>query len=177
MSAVSSLGVVYESIVAEFAADGAGTVVKFGKREEAKNINQGTGRANRVVVEPRSGSTAGTFGPPRFATGNPKTAATFLPSATLFIWAADLTKPNDELSQYEAVTALQRRVVAAVFRVAHGSFSLGQATDVSKSNERVLGSEWAIVLTLNEQIYDLPTPTATVALSETAYDLDAPPAP
>jgi len=177
MSAESSLGRVYESIVAEFAADGEGTAVVFGKRESAKQINQGVGRANRVVVEPRNGSTVGSFAPPRFPTGNPKTVASFLPSATLFIWAVDLAKPNDELAQYEAITALQRRVVAAVFRAAHGSFSLGQATDVAKSTERVLGTEWAIVLTLNEQIYDLPTPVAAVSDSETTYELDAPPGP
>lgn len=177
MSSGSSLGKVYEAIVAEFAADGEGTAVFFGKRESAKQINQGTGRANRVVVDPRDGSTAGAFAPPRFSTGNPKTVASFLPSATLFLWAADLTKPNDELAQYEAVTALQRRVVAAVFRAAHGSFSLGKATDVAKTTERVLGYEWSIVLNLNEQIYDLPTPVAAVSDSETTYELDAPPGP
>ena len=150
MSRTSALGAVYASIVEEFAADASGTSVVFGKREPPKVLNQGAGRANRVVIDPCQGQSAGALAPARFPGGNPKCVGTFLASPTLFLWAADMTKPNDELAQYEAVTALLERVVAAVQRVAGGAYELGQVQNATSKTERVFGVEWAVSLELRE---------------------------
>lgn len=177
MSRTSALGAVYASIVEEFAADTSGTAVVFGKREPPKIVNQGQGRANRVVVEPYQGQNAGTLAPARFPGGNPKCVGTFLASPTLYLWAVDLTKPNDELAQYEAVTALLERVVTAIQTVAGGAYTLGQVQNATTKTERVFGAEWSVSLELRENLFGLPDPVAIDVSDETTYELDAPPGP
>ena len=47
---MSALGVLFDAVVADLAADTSTSVV-FGTRERARQTNQGAGTANRVVFE------------------------------------------------------------------------------------------------------------------------------
>lgn len=174
MSRTSALGAVFALVSAELLADGEGTAVVFGKREPAKNINQGSGRANRVIFEPVSGQQVGTFDAPRFPGGNPKAVSTFLTAATVYLWAVDSTHINDELAQYEAITALQERVVRALYHACDGAFLLGPIKDVASKTERVFGNEWAFTFTVREGIFDVAETSVSDVLDDATIVLDSP---
>lgn len=170
----SALGYIYTEIAKAVASDG--TKVHFGRREAARQIGQGFPTCNRVVVEPSQGETAGKFGPPKYPGRNPRGLGTFIASATIYVWALDANDPNNELLQYEAVTALQGKVYAAIrnalhvknvtSRALHGWFETSEAKWVGDKVERNRGAEWAFTLSVHEDILDVPAGSATNVTGE-----------
>lgn len=60
-----SLAALYEAVVTELATTSPGTAVLWGKKQLAQTVNQGTGRANRVVFVPGEGDALGGYAPPQ----------------------------------------------------------------------------------------------------------------
>ena len=175
----SALSYLYAALTADLAS--SSTAVHFGRREPARQIGQGFTTCNRVVIDPSSGSNAGKFGPAKYPQRNPKPVAAFIAAATVYVWAIDPTDPNNELLQYEAVTALQAKVVASIWRALHtktvtsralhGWFEMSDPQWVGDKIERSRGAEWAFTLSVQEDVLDVPDASITGTPGTIIYDL------
>lgn len=158
--------------VAEFlAANGLTTTVKVGWKERAKQINQGGGRANRVVFIPSDPSgKSGSLTAPHFAGDRDVRAAIDAPRAatmrelagwnrivTVSVWACDGEHPEDEEAQIEALETLFEWTVRAVHS-APGAFANAQWGDVTCTpiQERQFGRELLVGLTFRQPLFDQP---------------------
>jgi len=110
MSEVLGLLVLFEDVQARLAAESPGVAVRFGWREAPQQINQGTGRANRVVFEPSGGS----YSTPKRLPQNPRSLRTLEESTTVYCWGVDTTELHSDLAQYRAARLLHDSVVRAV---------------------------------------------------------------
>lgn len=155
-----------------FAEEGVTANVVLGEREAPKQINQGPGRANRVVFAPGDDSgSAGEYAAARSPGRNPRPVRTWVASSRVFVWAFDPSAPQDEERQYEAVWKLHDWTVLAIHRKAHGTYQLTAPRWLSKPVERVLGKELIFMLQLEVPILDTRYPLAPggVQPSTTSY--------
>jgi len=174
-----ALTLLVADVKALFTADGNTANVVFGPREPAKQINQGTGRANRVVFSPgdptgKAGSYEGAKvtrrGPTFSGRKASKALLTFRERATVYCWAVDATTKdtlNDESKQYDAARLLHDDVIRAIYRspnVGHGSFTVSAPQWLRDKKERVYGAEIMFQLEFEAMIPDEPhtLPTAIV---------------
>ena len=179
---VFALSLLVADVKALFTAEGGPTAnVVFGKREPAKQINQGPGRANRVVFTPgdpkgTAGSYEGAkihrrgFGSGRKAS---KSLLTFREKATVYCWAVDATSKealNDEAKQYDAARLLHDYVVRAIYRspnVGHGTFKLSGPQWFQDKKERVYGAEIMFTLEFEAMVPDEAPTIATDIVNPT----------
>lgn len=155
-----------------FAEEGVTANVVLGEREAPKQINQGPGRANRVVFAPGDvNGNAGEYTAARNPGRNPRPVRTWVASSRVFVWAFDASAPQDEEHQYEAVWTLHDWTVLAIHRKAHGTYQLAAPRWLNKPVERVLGKELVFMLQLEVPILDTPYPLAPqgVQPSTTTY--------
>lgn len=138
----------------------------FGWREPAKQINQGSGRANRVCFIPGDGDDAGKDAPARNPGNNPASLATLLELVTISCWAVDTDEPDNELAQYEAVRLLYDAVRRSVAINAEGTYHVTKVRWNLKDIERGFGAEVRFVVELEAMVPDLPLvevkPTASI---------------
>jgi len=140
-----------------FTEEGVTANVVLGEREPAKQINQGPGRANRVVFAPGDDSgKAGQYTAARNPGRNPRPLRTWNALCRVYVWAFDGAAPNDEEAQYEAVWVLHDWTVRAIHRKAHGTYQLGDPRWHSSPKERVFGKELVFMLQLEVPILDKP---------------------
>ncbi len=185
----------FNDVKTRFTAEGpAGCSVVFGRREAPKQINQGTGRANRVVFQP--GDPSGRMGAYEgaklrrngFGSKQIRSLQTIREVLTVFVWAVDATDAptlNDELKQYEACRLLHDYVVRAIYRstnVGHGSFTLSAPQWVVTKNERKYGAELMFTLEIEAAVPDeAPTPATALVPPPQTYEgptqLDTPDPP
>lgn len=143
-------------------------VVVFGQRELAQHLQQGSGRANRVVFAPGDdGRGLGSYGPPSkraiFGANVPNEAHpprslwTWTVSARVLIWAHDGTAPNDEAKQWDALCDLHDHVVTAIHTFASGSVGFRSPRDPSAVVERRFGQAVMLVLDLAQHVVDVRT--------------------
>jgi len=138
--------------------------VVFGEREIGKQINQGPGRANRVVFVPGEDSGAlGTFDPPavpgrnlqvRGAPGRRQSRALWAwkVAGRVYVWAYDATDPNDERKQWDALVALHEQVVEAIHAYQSGHYALRAPRLTTKTHERKFGCEIMFVVDLSQPV-------------------------
>jgi len=170
MATVLALPLLVERVETLFTADGTTANVVFGWREVAKQINQGTGRANRVVFEPGDSLALGDIGGANQPGRNPRPIATLSELSTVYVWAVDATAPNDELKQYTAARLLFDAVVRAIHNCAAGHATLGARIGyritkprwVRDNPERTFGAEIAFTLAVDSMIPDEPWTEPTV---------------
>lgn len=192
---VFGLSLLFQDVKALFVSEAVTTAnVVFGKREPTKQVNQGVGRANRVVFVPGDPSgKAGTYEGAKihrrgFGGGHKasKSLLTFKELATVYCWAVDATDSatlNDENKQYDAARLLHDQVVRAIYRspnMGHGTFKLSSPTWFQDKVERRYGAEIMFLLEIEAMIPDepglgqLPTaivnPTIAVGPAEMATD-------
>lgn len=165
MASDFALRLLFQDVKDRFALEGPTANVVFGKREPAKQINQGPGRANRVVFVP--GDPAGKAGKYEgakiarvpLAERRIRSLGTLRELATVYCWAYDFDAPNDEAAQYEAARTLHDYVVRAIYRspnVGHGSYTLLSPGWAQKSTERKFGAELFFLIEFEARILDLP---------------------
>lgn len=174
-------------VKALFTSEGNTANVVFGKRESTKQINQGTGRANRVVFSPgdpagKAGSYTGakvTRKGPSFAGRKAsKSLGTFLEKATVYCWSVDATTAaalNDESKQYDAARLLHDQVIRAIYRspnVGHGTFKISGPQWVQDKVERRFGAEIMFQLEFEAMIPDEPGlgPLPTAIVNPTTFN-------
>lgn len=139
---------------ARFKLEGTPAEVLLGAREVTKQVNQGAGRAARVVFVPIGGRYAAPRNPGR----NPRPLATWLATAEVHVWGYDGTKTNDEEAQIEAAWTLHDAVVRAIYLAAHGTFTLDQPKWNNAVVERTFGKEMIFTLSIECPVMDTPYP-------------------
>lgn len=174
-----------------FEAAGVRAEVGFGHRALAKHINQGPGRANRVVFvahDPRSGA-AGRLaipeqvGPrdimsaddPSLRVATVRALADWQRDLLVAIWAYDGTAPEDELAQEAALEKLVEDTIRAVHYVGFAIAEWG-AAKANVQGERKFGRENVFALRITHPLFDAPkdvgyaTPAITKRMTETIED-------
>ena len=160
MTDTLALEQVFNDVRARFASESPGVSVVFGWREPTKQLNQGTGTANRIVFEPGRDKKAGTYTKPRRPGQNPRPLKTLVEFATVYVWAYDSDAPNDEMLQWKACRLLHDSVIRAVELSARGANAnlpvVYSDPEWLGPNERRHGAELRFTLQLESQIPDVP---------------------
>lgn len=149
-----------------FDAVGVTANVSIGWKERAKQINQGTGRANRVVFTPsddsgKGGKIVAVKQPGTRQIGDPVTHTVrslrnWERFVVVSVWAADTTKPNDEEAQLEAVESLFESVLQAVNTFAAADAVWGDVSWTTEGIELSFGREMRAGLVFRHPLFDLP---------------------
>lgn len=155
------------SVRAFFVANGVTATVAAGWRERTKQINQGPGRANRVVFTPsddsgKGGRIVGTQQPGQRQFGAPD--ATISTRAlydwervvTVSVWAADTSDLHDEEKQIEAVEDLFEWTMRAVQASAFNNGLWGDVIWTVDPTEQVFGRELRASLVFRHPMFDTP---------------------
>ncbi len=164
---------IVDGVKAYFAENGVTAAVDRGWKKRSEQINQGTGRANRVIfIGSKLDGSIGRFVKPREVgiseiggdpTTDPPTPAThkwrplcdWQRTVLVSIWAFDGDNKNDEGAQDDALYQLITWTFRAVNSVAFGNADFGNA-QVTVPKERGFGLEMLIELTFQTPIADLP---------------------
>jgi hypothetical protein len=177
----SELTTLFAVIRDELSVEYPGVSVVFGPREAPKQLNQGTGRANRVVFTPGDPSgDAGEEVAPRYPGSDPRPLKDELEKFTVFVWGYDHTNAQDGARQHDAAWSLFCAWRRAVFLNAEGRVSILNKAWVSPDRVQLpFGMELRIVCEIRSQVLDQVLGVsdyveASGAVAElTAEDLDA----
>lgn len=192
MPASLALPILFDAVIARFAADAAAgdpplapVPNVFGWREPAK-LRRASHRIVWVPGDDATGAAAAEIGPARQPGRNPRPLATVYELATVYVEALDVNAPEDERAQYEAARELFDLWWRAVHLAAYGTVTLRALAWVNATKERRAGAALRAVLAIEAPVVDLPAaiaPADTSALIEVEI-LDhaetmetAPPAP
>ncbi|AUX25151.1 uncharacterized protein SOCEGT47_056950 [Sorangium cellulosum] len=153
-----SLTALYRHVRDHLQAAGVTANVVFGNREVAKQINQGAGRANRVVFAPGDdGGALGGYGPPAKPGRNPRPLWDWLLVARVYVWTFDASAPQDEAVQWDAVVELHDRVVEAIHSFTAGFYRLSAPRRLGPVEKR-FGEELVFLLEYAQPVCALPRP-------------------
>ncbi len=173
---VSAMPQIVAGIRAYFDGIGEGTVVAFGYRERAKQINQGLGSANRVIILPGDPTGAGgkmgaapkdvglrDVFDPAAAADAPRVAvvralASWERQFSISIWGYDDSAARDELLQAVAVERLFEQTLQALEQIngAGGPNLVWGPTTWTVPKETTHGSELLVGVTLTLPLLDVP---------------------
>jgi hypothetical protein len=131
--------------------------VAFGEREVAKQINQGPGRANRVVFAPGDDSgNLGSYEGPVKPGRNPRSLWDWMLLFRVYVWAYDSSKPEDELVQWAAVVELHDVVMEAIHPFVAAFYKPKDAKNLAKPMERRFGKEIVLLVELRQPVLATP---------------------
>ncbi len=151
----------YERIVAETAERlDPVPVCVFGWREAPKQVNQGAGGANRVVLEPGSNGKVGDYAPAKLPGRNPNPLATLVELATLFLWGFDGTDPTDARLQYIAARRLHDVVIPICIRTFRGRWKASGPEWLKPEAARPYGAEMKVLFAVEAMVPDDLVPEA-----------------
>lgn len=176
MTTVLAIPLLYEAVVARMdaeaaAADPPETAVPqpFGWREPARRTG-----TRRIVWVPGDDGDLGEFGPPRNPGRNPRSLGTIHELVTVYLEAADLTAPENELLQYTAARLLLDAWLRAVRLAAYGTFEVVSLAWVDDKNLRRHGATIRAVLSVQAMVPDeeLETAPVDVAAHNTTHPSD-----
>lgn len=151
--------------------NGVTAIVGVGKRALHAQVNQGLGRANRIVFlpfDPKSGA-AGSLAEPEQAgkreimdTSDPPVRIATVRALVdwnrdmlVSVWAYDGNQPEDDLAQEAALEQLFEWTVRAVHWTGFASVVFSRVETVVQG-ERPFGRELRVALSLNQPLYDVP---------------------
>lgn len=167
-----SLAALYEAVVTELATTSPGTAVLWGKKQLAQTVNQGTGRANRVVFVPGEGDALGGYAPAQKMSGRAgRSLADWQVPATVHVWAHDASAPENELVQWKAMVELHDAVVAAIHKFCAGNYQLRAPRNASPLTERQFGCATAFVVAVNQPVIDVTRDRTAGAVTGTGSTL------
>lgn len=161
---MSELTDLYRVVKTALESESPGVVVAFGRKESIKQLNQGRGRAGRVVFhEGDPGGDAGgetaarPFGALAFDDSEPRALVDNLEKFTIYVWGVDLDNKEDAAAQHDAAWALYSSVRRAIFNAANGRVTIdGKRWRSPERVERTFGRELEIVGTIRAQVVDEP---------------------
>jgi hypothetical protein len=159
MADTLALEKVFADVRTDFAAQAKDTVFAFGVVERSKQLNQGPGRANRIVVHPGTypDGNVGRVDAPKWPGRDPRRPLHTLHELfTVLTWAYDATYPDDPFVQWKAARLLFDDFVAALYRSSHGTYAFVSArwSHAKERNERRFGNEIESVWTVQSMIPD-----------------------
>ena len=143
--------------------------VVFGRREVAKQLNQGVNRAGRIAFhEGDPGGDIGEEVPPRWVGGEPRPLKDEQELFTVYVWGHDNRWPQDDVKQHDAAWALFCAWRRIVFLKAEGRVAIKSKRWKSPQRiERAFGKEIEIVCTIRSQVLDVPLTIVEGVASET----------
>ncbi|WP_437623385.1 hypothetical protein [Sorangium sp. So ce1151] len=149
----------FRHVKARLADAGVTAEVVFGRREPAKQVNQGAGRANRVVFAPGddSGSLGGYEAPVKPGR-NPRPLWDWTFVGRVYVWTFDPAAPNDEVAQWESLVELHDFVIEAIHSYAAG-FYAPSSPRLLGTTERRFGEEMVFLLDHRQPVVATPRPT------------------
>jgi hypothetical protein len=170
LAILSGFAALHAGVVDYFEANGITANVVVGWRERDKQMNQGPGRANRVVIIPGSLNGRGgritqphtvgrrSIGPKDAPVGWVRPLRDWGREITLSIWAYDGTKRTDELAQVVAAETLLEQTMRAVHSFAFADAIWGDVQWTPQA-ERSFGQELLVGLTFRHPLFDIPVET------------------
>jgi hypothetical protein len=159
---VSSLGDLFDAVSVALAGESetSTTSVVWGTRAKARQVNQGTRVANRVVFEPLDTPKIGDLEPGRMPGGNEKRIHKMWAAATIYVWGYDGSTQEHAASerwQYEAVRALLGNVLRVLHEARAGEIQYGPVKKVGPQKvESVLGQEWMFTISVIDDFTGIP---------------------
>jgi hypothetical protein len=148
----------YRHVQQRFTDAGITAEVVFGRREVAKQINQGPGRANRVVFAPGDdGGSLGGYDAPVKPGRNPRSLWDWMFIGRVYVWAYDPAAPNDEAANWESLVDLHDLVLEAIHSYTAG-FYLPSAPRLLGTIERRFGEEIVFLLEHRQPVLATPRP-------------------
>lgn len=165
MAINSGLVALVTNVQSYFTSAGVTANVSLGWKQATKQVNQGTGRANRVVFIPSDPNGAGgkisapiqvgqqNFGPGVGGDTSARALFTWERQLTVSVWAVDLSDPHDEAKQIEAIEDLFEYTVRAVHKFALAGAQWGAVNWVLKPNEQTFGRELRAALTYRHPLF------------------------
>ncbi|WP_437647862.1 hypothetical protein [Sorangium sp. So ce362] len=148
----------YRHVKARLASAEVTAEVLFGRREPAKQTNQGAGRANRVVFVPGDdGGSLGGYDAPVKPGRNPRSLWDWMFVGRVYVWAYDPAAPNDEVAQWESLVELHDFVLEAIHSYTAG-FYLPSAPRLLGTTERRFGEEVVFLLEHRQPVVATPRP-------------------
>lgn len=183
----SGLRALFNGVQAYFDAFNVTAQVAVGWKAYKGQLNQGAGRANRVVLVPSDLSgNAGKIGQPvergerriysaddeeqTHPLATTRAIADWERVITLAVWAYDGTAPNDELRQVEAAEELLELAKRAVDATGGAAIAWGAVRCLP--TERQFGAELLVSLTFAQPLYDVPLEHAYPGLRITKKDAE-----
>ncbi len=157
-----ALDAVYDVLVTESAdrLDPA-PAVHFGWREAPKQVNQGAGGANRIVLQPGDPSgKVGDLSGGKMPGRNPPPVATLAEIGTLYLWAVDLSDSTDARKQWIATRRLFDVVIASLQRNFTGRWKILSNKWIRTDLERPFGAEIELVFAVEAYVPGDPIPVA-----------------
>lgn len=167
---------IFDEVAALFTAESTTAALAFGNREIAKQMNQGPGRANRVIFAPEG--ELGEYQSARAPGRNPRPLTTLIERATVYCHAVDTSALNDQRAQYTAARLLHDAVVRAILlaskkgAIADVPVKLSKPRWVGENVERQFGAEIAFTLDVMCSVPDQAYPTQEAVGTITA-EIDA----
>ena len=163
----SGLTALVDSVRTYFEARNVTANVSIGWKEASKQVNQGAGRANRVVFIPsdpsgRGGKLVGAHQPGMRTFGSPTKDAsvralyTWERQLVVSVWAVATDAPNDEERQVEAVENLFEWTIRAVHAFAFVNAQWGDVNWLAAPIERQFGRELQAGLIFRHPMFDTP---------------------
>lgn len=153
----SELGSLYVDVKAGLAIRSPGTSVVFGRKEPAKQNNQGTNGGNRVVFH--HGAPNGDAGDelaPRYPGQVVRALKDELETFTVYVWGYDQSDANSEIKQHDAAWNLFRAWRREVFIAAEGRVVVGaKSWESPDRRERPYGAELVIECSIRSPVYDV----------------------
>lgn len=148
----------------------------FGWREPGKQLNQGTGGANRILLVPGDpGGKVGDIEGGKRPGRDPNGLATMVEVATLYLWSYDATDPTDARLQWRAARRLHDVVIPLCIRAFRGRWKQMAKTWLRSDLERPFGAEMQVVFAVESMIPDDLVPQVaggTVAAAFTINGID-----
>ena len=150
----SGLAALVEHVTGYVAARQPGTSVVYGKRERAKQTNQGDGGANRIafkLVPKKPHALSGA----KWPGGSPaRSLVTWERLVEVSVWAADANDPNDETLQLQAVEDLLEVAVQAIHDFGRADIVFLDVTPNEEPVERSFGVELVMTFKQKGPLFD-----------------------
>lgn len=175
---MSELTDFFRHVEAQFRIEDPHISICFGRREVAKQINQGTRRAGRIVFhEGAPDGDAWREEPVRWVGSAPqRPLVDLLERFTVDVWGFDPTRAEDAAAQHDATLGLFRAFRRILFHKAEGRCRIESSRwKAPQRNERKFGMEVELVCNIRTQVLDYPvevleglaSTTTLTALGET----------
>lgn len=159
MPTVLALPLLFDAVVARFAAESTVCVQSFGWLEQPRLATV----TSRITWMPGDvGGKLGAIESARQPGRNPRPLATVIELCTVDVFAFDPTQPTVELAQYTAARLLFDAWYRAVYLAARGTFALQSTEWVRPKSGRPHGACIRAVLALDAMIPDVEYATASV---------------